>query len=175
MIRWRLPTATSGAASARTGKNMELVPESFVVPENLELQNFRIRKLAFTDVELDYKAVMSSVEIIRKTRGGDWPTSELTFEDDQIDLAWHQREFERRTSFAYTVMSLDEKECLGCLYLSPSGSRSEMTKDADVDVSFWVTQTAYDNGLYAVLFSTIKQWLATWPFRKIAYSNAILP
>lgn len=72
-------------------------------------------------------------------------------------------------------MSLDEKECLGCLYLAPPGSRGEMTKDADVDVSFWVTQTAYDNGLYAVFFSTIKQWLATWPFRKIAYSNAILP
>jgi hypothetical protein len=154
---------------------MELVPKSFVVPENLESQYFRIRKLAFRDAELDYKAVMSSTDIIRKTRGGDWPTSDLTFEDDQIDLAWHQREFERRTSFAYTVMSLDEKECLGCLYLSPPGSRGEMTRDADVDVSFWVTRTAYDNGLYAVLFSTIKQWLATWPFRKIAYSNAILP
>ena len=42
MIRWRSPTVTGGAASARIGKNMELVPESFVVPESLELQSFRI-------------------------------------------------------------------------------------------------------------------------------------
>jgi hypothetical protein len=36
-------------------------------------------------------AVMSSIDVIKKTRGGDWPTSDLTFEDDLIDLAWPAR------------------------------------------------------------------------------------
>lgn len=154
---------------------MELIPESFVVPETLETPNFRIRKLTYADAELDYKAVMSSMDIIKKTRGGDWPTPELTFEDDQIDLAWHQREFENRTSFAYTVMSLDEKECLGCLYFYPAGYRGDKTKDADVDVSFWVTQSAYNRGLYPVLFTVIKKCVSNWPFQKIGYSNIELP
>ena len=156
---------------------MELIPESFVVPEQLETPDFRIRKLTFHDAVLDYEAVMSSSHIIKETRGkaGEWPSPTMTLEDDQIDLAWHQREFENRTSFAYTVMSLDEKECLGCFYLYPPGFRGDISKDADVDVSFWVTQTAYEKGLYPKLFTAIQEMLATWPFKKIAYSNVVLP
>ncbi len=154
---------------------MALVPASFVVPEVLETPDFRIRKLTFRDAALDYRAVMANIDIIRKTRGGDWPTAELTFEDDQIDLAWHQREFERRTSFAYAVMSLDETECLGCVYLYPPGERGEATASAEVDVSFWVVQAGFDRGLYAKLFGAIRRWLEDWPFERIAYSNAVLP
>lgn len=155
---------------------MKLIPDSFEVPEKLETPDFIIRKLMFDDAELDYKAVMSSIDIIKKTRGGNWPTADLSFKDDQIDLAWHQREFEHRTSFAYTVMSLDENECLGCLYLYPPGYRSEETKDAEVDVSFWVTQKAYDQDLYPILYKTLYNWLeSTWPFKIVAYSNKELP
>lgn len=155
---------------------MKLVPDDFKVPEKLEHSKFIIRKLCFRDAELDYKAVMSSIDIIHKTQGGSWPSPDLSFEDDQIDLGWHQREFENRTSFAYTVMSPDETECLGCLYLNPPGYRSEKSKDADVDVSFWVTQKAYEEGLYSVLYNSLDSWLkSTWPFQKIAYTNIQLP
>ena len=154
---------------------MALVPTAFFVPESLETPDFRIRKLTFRDARLDYMAVMANIDLIRKTRGGAWPGANLTFEDDQIDLAWHQREFERRSSFAYAVMSLNENECLGCVYLYPPGERGITTRDADVDVSFWVVQAAYDAGLYESLFDVLQQWLAGWPFRKIGYSNAVLP
>ncbi len=155
---------------------MKLVHDSFHVPEKLETPDFVIRKLTFDDAVLDYEAVMSSINIIQKTRGGDWPTKELTFKDDQIDLAWHQREFEHRTSFAYTVMSKDEKECLGCLYIYPPGFRDEQSKDAEVDVSFWVTQKAYDQGLYPILYKQLDDWLkSSWPFKVVAYSNIELP
>jgi hypothetical protein len=154
---------------------MALVPASFNKPEKLEAPEFRVRKLTFRDAELDYKAVMSNIDIIRRTRGGDWPTAELTFEDDQIDLAWHQREFERRTSFAYSVMSLDETECLGCVYLYPPGFRGKASEGAEVDVSFWVVQGAYDRGLYTALFAAIRRWLADWPFQNIAYTNKVVP
>lgn len=154
---------------------MKLIPDNFDVPEQLQTSDFIIRKLTYKDAKLDYEAVMSSIDIIKKTRGGDWPTSQLTFEDDQIDLAWHQREFENRTSFAYTVMSLDETECLGCLYFYPPGLRDNSSQNADVDVNFWVTQSAYEKGLYPILFDTIEQWLKSWPFKKVAYTNILLP
>jgi RimJ/RimL family protein N-acetyltransferase len=155
---------------------MKLVPDSFNVPEKLETPKFIIRKLTFRDTDLDYKAVMSSIDIIRKTRGGSWPSPDLTYEDDQIDLGWHQREFENRTSFAYTVMSPDEKECLGCLYLYPPGHRNESSKNADVDVSFWVTQKAYEEGLYKELFQALDSWLkSTWPFKNVIYTNVEIP
>jgi len=154
---------------------MALVPATFVVPESLETPNFRLRKLTFRDADLDYKAVMANIDLIKRTRGGDWPTAGLTFEDDQIDLAWHQREFERRTSFAYAVMSLDEKECLGCVYLDPPGQRGTAAQNDDVDVSFWVVQSAYDAGFYASLFGTLRLWLRSWPFHRVNYSNAEPP
>lgn len=153
-----------------------LVSENFQVPEKYVTESFIIRKLCYHDAELDYEAVMSSIDIIKQTRGGDWPTSDLTYTDDQIDLAWHQREFENKTSFAYTVMSLDEKKCLGCLYFYPPGFRSKQSEDADIDVSFWVTKDAYDEGLYEVLYQTIDTWLKKdWPFKTIVYTNTELP
>jgi len=155
---------------------VDLVPESFQVPEQLRHPKFVIRKLCARDVYLDYIAVMSSINIIRQTRGGEWPTSDLTFEDDWIDLAWHQREFEHRSSFAYTVMHPNETECLGCLYLYPAGFRFAASDECDVDVSFWVTQKAYDQGLYPELYATLKNWLTqAWPFQKPHWTNTEIP
>lgn len=147
-------------------------PEDFPPPELLKTEDFTIRKLLAKDVYLDYMAVMSSIDIIHKTRGGTWPTPDLSFEDDFIDLAWHQREFEHGSSFAYTVMNHEETECLGCLYFYPAGFRKEAQADADVDVSFWVTQKAYDQGLYPKLYKTIQKWLEQdWPFKKPEWTN----
>jgi hypothetical protein len=40
-------------------------------------------------------------------------------EQDLIDLGWHQKEFQRRSSFDYAVMSLDETRLLGCVHVDP--------------------------------------------------------
>jgi len=155
---------------------MDLIPESFKVPKKLITEKFIIRKLCVRDVYLDYIAVMSSIDLIKKTRGGDWPTKDLTFEDDMIDLAWHQREFEHRSSFAFTVLNKDETACLGCLYLYPAGFRKVAPKDADCDVSFWVTQKAYDEGLYEELYKVLKKWLReVWPFKNPHWTNDEIP
>ena len=152
-----------------------LVPSDFAIPQRLETSDLVIRPLRMRDVYFDYIAVMSSLDVIRATRGGDWPTSDLTFEQDLIDLGWHEKEFQNRTSFAYTVMDPAETECLGCIYLHPPGYRTNATGSADVDVSFWVTQTAYDHGMYPKLYAAIDDWLRHWPFRSIGYSNSLLP
>ena len=95
-----------------------LVNDDFEVPKVLVTEKFRLRMLTINDLVKDYDAVMSSVEHLQQTysaiTGSDWPDG-LTLEEDLIDLGWHQREFTLRYSFAYTVMSLDESLCLGCL------------------------------------------------------------
>ncbi|HJZ04693.1 hypothetical protein A2634_03160 [Candidatus Amesbacteria bacterium RIFCSPHIGHO2_01_FULL_48_32] len=154
---------------------LTLVPRDFKVPERLDCPRFVIRKLCASDVYLDYMAVMSSVDIIKRTRGGKWPTPALTFEDDLIDLAWHQREFEFKSSFAYTVVNKEGTECLGCLYFFKPGTRKNPPENADVDVSFWVTQKGYEVGLYPELYQVIKDWLNEWPFKKPYWSNSELP
>jgi hypothetical protein len=79
--------------------------------------------LTVNDVVKDYDAVMTSLEHLKTIwPGGSWPEG-LTFEQDLIDLGWHQKEFQRRTSFAYTVVTPSESKVTGCVYINPTAKR----------------------------------------------------
>ena len=133
----------------------------------LETGEFRLRMLKITDVVKDYDAVMTSVEHLMGVFGPqhEWPSTELTLEQDLIDLGWHQKEFQKRSSFAYTVMNPDESLCLGCMYIFPS-----LKEDFEAEVYMWVRKSAYDQGLDPVLFQAVRKWLVDeWPFEKVAY------
>ncbi|MCK4809169.1 MAG: GNAT family N-acetyltransferase, partial [Candidatus Aenigmarchaeota archaeon] len=94
-----------------------------------------------------------------------WPEKDLTYEEDLIDLRWHQKEFQERSSFAYTVMNLDETECLGCMYIYPSDN-----PNYNAIIMMWVRQSEVADGLDEILFSTVKTWIKDkWPFEKVAY------
>ena len=148
-------------------------------PTNLVKEDYITRKLCARDVYLDYFAVISSIDIIHKTRGGTWPSPDLTIEEDLIDLSWHQREFESNSSFAFTIMNLDETECLGCIYFYPP--RSEMSdakseEGFDVNVSWWITQKFYDLGKYDQVCWDIRKWIeSSWSFKRVYFSNIKLP
>jgi hypothetical protein len=151
-----------------------LVPDEFDVPEVLESDEFRLRMLTIHDVIKDYDAVMTSGTHLRKTFayasqhsvfGEGWPPEDLTLVDDLVDLGWHQAEFKKRSSFTFTVMSKDESQCVGCVYILPP-ERAE----ADTEVYMWVRKSAYDKGLDEKLFKSVKAWLEeAWPFARIAY------
>jgi hypothetical protein len=117
--------------------NKVLVPPDFTVPVSLETANFRLRMLTINDVVKDYDAVMTSVDHLKGLfgRGSTWPSPDLSLEQDLIDLGWHQKEFQKRSSFAYTMMSLDEKLCLGCIYIYPTSEAG-----CDAEVYLWTRQ-----------------------------------
>lgn len=143
------------------------VPRDFEVPEKLETDRFRLRMLTVNDVVKDYDAVMTSVEHLRGAfgPGSKWPSPELTLEQDLIDLGWHQKEFQRRTSFAYTVMNPAESQCLGCVYINPARK-----KGYDVQIYLWVRKSEFDKGLDRILFQAVKEWVRqNWPFDNPAY------
>ena len=130
--------------------------------------------LTINDLVKDYDAVMSSVEHIRSSFNLDpeesWPEG-LTLEEDLIDLGWHQREFTLGSSFAYTVMSLDESTCLGCVYLNPTA-----TRDYDVSLTMWVRASELPNGLDQELFQSVKAWIeSAWPFANPAFPGRGIP
>ena len=146
---------------------LRLVGDDFEVPECLVTKKFSLRMLTINDLIKDYDAVMSSVEHLQNTysaiSGSDRPAG-LTLEEDLIDLGWHQREFTLRHSFAYTVMSLDESVCLGCVYIDPCQKIGY-----DVVVSMWVRKSEFDN-LDLELYHCVKKWVyEVWPFSKPAY------
>lgn len=143
-----------------------LVPNDFKIPEDFLTEHFKARMLTIHDVIKDYEAVMSSVEHLQGALdpNSSWP-KDLTLEQNLIDLGWHQKEFQRKTSFAYTVMSPDEKTCLGCFYIYPSDDANY-----EVVVYMWVRKSAYDKGLDPVLEKTVKKWMQEkWPFDKVFY------
>lgn len=145
----------------------KIVPPDFKIPEVLETDKFRLRMLTVNDVVKDYNAVMTSIDHLQGIFGprSKWPSPDLTFEQDLIDLGWHQKEFQTHSSFAYTVMSLDESQCLGCMYIFPSTK-----EDYEVEVYMWVRKSAYDEGSDPILFKTVKKWITEkWPFKKVAY------
>ena len=148
------------------------VPIDFKVPEKLEYEEFLIRMLTVNDVVKDYDAVMTSIDHIRKVFGPNsgWPSKELTLEQDLIDLGWHQKEFQNRSSFAFTVMTPDESICLGCVYIDPTNKG-----DYDAQVTLWVRTSEYEKGFEPILFNAVKDWIQRdWPFNNVAYPGRII-
>ena len=144
-----------------------LLPPGFAVPAGLETDEFRLRMLTVSDVIKDYEAVMTSPEHLQGVFGpqSTWPAADLSLEQDLIDLGWHQKEFQNGTSFAYTVMSLDESRCLGCLYVYPA-----KPKGYDAQVILWARQSELASGLEVRLLAAAKQWMAQdWPLERVGF------
>lgn len=145
--------------------SMPFVPADFQVPRTLETSEFRLRMLTVNDVVKDYDAVMTSAEHLKTIwPGGTWPDG-LTLEQDLIDLGWHQKEFQMRQSFAYTVVTPSESEVTGCVYINPTRKRGY-----DAVVYLWARQSELAGGLERRLHAAVRDWLARdWPFQKVAF------
>ena len=140
------------------------VPVDFNIPTSFENQHFRIRMLTVNDVVKDFDAVMSSIDHLRKMFPlSQWPDKNMTMEQNLIDLGWHQKEFQNRSSFAFTVVRLDESEVIGCIYIDPPGKN-----DFDAEITMWVRSSVLDMDL--ILYDSVKNWITkAWPFKNIAY------
>ena len=154
-------------------KRLEL-PSGYGPPTELVYEDVRARAISRADLHDDVRGINASIELIGRTRGGRWPTEPVTEEFDFIDLVWHECEFREGDSFAYAVYDASGRY-LGCCYLYPMGRRTELTEDLlkhDVDVSWWVTPEAYEQGYYAKLYAALRQWVAeAFPFTMPYYSN----
>lgn len=151
------------------------------VPSLLETDEFRIRPLRSTDVELDYDAVMNSRETLLLASGGDWPAEHFTLEENLRHLEEHEREHNERVAFTYTIMNPAETQCLGCIYLSPftfmieraDGTPEQIATGGDyqVWVNFWVRQSRLADDLESRVLVTLLDWFATqWSFQRVVFA-----
>jgi hypothetical protein len=155
-------------------------PDGAVVPAELRTDEFVLRPLRATDVDLDYDAVMSSREMLRRWGGGSWPTDDFTLAGNLADLEEHESEHEQRVAFTFTVMNPDGSECLGCMYLTPfRGMRrwmpdgeavSDEADDFTAVCRFWARQSRLADGLDGRLFAALRKWFAEeWEFKQIYF------
>jgi hypothetical protein len=158
-------------------KRLDL-PDSWLAPNDLEYDDIRARAIGRADLDDDVQGINTSIELIRRTRGGRWPTEPVSADFNYVDLVWHECEFREGDSFSYAVYD-SHGQYLGCCYLYPMGARTKLTEDLlkhDVDVSWWVTPTAYDQGYYTKLYRALRHWLAEeLPFTAPYYSNREIP
>ena len=154
------------------------VPAGTVVPRILEHGTVHAHAITRDDLDDDVAGINASLDLIRRTRGGSWPSEPVTREGNYVDLVWHECEFRDEKSFTY-VLTSDEHGYVGCLYLYPLGVRRPLTEAMlrhDVDVSWWVTPTAYEAGLYAVVHEALRHWCGTdLPFTDPFWSNVEIP
>ncbi len=128
------------------------------IPTEFRLGGCSLKALTIEDLNRDYAAVMQSAAQIRAANPESaWPSDGMTREQNMIDLAWHQREFEARRSFAWVVED-DAGNYAGCAYVYPSINGD---KAADA-VWWWRTGSNVDRLQFRKLFL---EWLASpdWP------------
>jgi len=158
-------------------KSLEL-PAGYVAPTELRYDDITARAISRADVAVDVKGINASIDIIRRTRGGEWPSGPVTEEFDYVDLVWHELEFRENYSFTYAVYDAEERY-VGCCYLYPMGRRTPLDDTMvqhDVDVSWWVTPDAYRSGYYVKLYAALQQWIAdAFPFTNAHFSNREIP
>jgi hypothetical protein len=141
------------------------VPDSFEAPYTVPSAEFVLIKLTPALVELDYDAVMSSKERLRQvfSRQDPWPRDAMTLEENRADLERHASDFDQRLGFTYSVLSLDQQQCLGCLYIYPWSGQAH-----DAQIYYWVRDSA--QALDAHLDRFVQDWVAQeWPFKAPAY------
>ena len=75
--------------------------------------------------ESDYAAWSSSIEHIRATpvSRGAWP-HEMSLAENLADLEMHERDFETRAGFTYTVLDPESGDVIGCVYIYPAEAAS---------------------------------------------------
>jgi hypothetical protein len=158
-------------------KKLDL-PAGFAAPTQLAHDDLVATAINRTHLHDDVAGINASIELIQRTRGGRWPTGPDTEEHNFIDLVWHEAEFREGASFTYAVYET-EGQYLGCCYLYPLGGRTRLTEELlgyDLDVSWWVTPAAYEQGQYLRAFRALRHWLANeFPFWTPYYSNAEIP
>src|SRR6266536_3884306 len=107
--------------------------------------------LTVDDVVKDFDAICDRVD----HEGSSQPPFVPTVAQNLVDLGWHQKEFELRRAFAYTVVAPDESRVLGCVYVDPD-------EEADAQVRLWVRRDVLD--LDPVLEAEVRAWLEReWP------------
>jgi len=140
------------------------VPPEFEPPTGLRYPRFVLEPLGPRHNERDYAAWTSSFDHIHATPGfseSKWP-QEMTLEETRGDLERHQRDFDARTGFTYTVLDPGDGDVIGCVYIYP------LRDEAGAHVTSWVRADRAE--LDVPLAEAVAAWLAAdWPFDRVLY------
>ncbi len=138
-------------------------------PVALRTDEFLLRPILAADAALDYEAVMASKEYLRPWEGTGWPADDFTVEDNRADVVKLERWHAAGERFTYTVLDPTETQCLGCVYIVPTGATLFAKKqiaaiddarwsEYEVAVNFWVRTSRLADELDRRLLDALGPW-----------------
>ncbi len=146
-------------------------------PARLEADGFVLRPIVAADAQLDYEAVMESRNFLRRWNQSTWPEDDFTVEANREDMVKMEQRHIAGEAFGYTMMNLDQTECLGCVYIFPPDAKwfaggeisavgSDRWSDCDVMTFFWVRASRLPDELDRRLLDALTAWVdRDWPFQ----------
>lgn len=145
-------------------------------PAGIKSDQFVIRPVLASDVELDYEAVMASRKNLRLWEQDTWPEDDFTVQDNLADLVKMEDRHNDGYAFGYTIMNPDETQCLGCIYVMPPEAKmyddavvvpvgSTQWSDVEATVYFWVRTSRLAEGFDRTILDALRQWFdEQWNF-----------
>lgn len=138
---------------------------------------FVVRPLVPSDAELDHAAVMASREFLfHWEQDPPYPPEDFSVAGNLVDLEKMDEAHQNGSRYTYSVLTADESQVLGCVYLLPNDDRLYRTAEVtshdgtdlstvDVTVSFWVRPATWADGFERTLLSATLDWLrGDWSF-----------
>ena len=122
-------------------------------PLELKREHYLLEVLSPKHNELDWEAWNSSKENLLGIFGpkNNWPNDVADLNSNLKDLENHLREFNEKEAYTYSILDLDKKLCLGCLYIRPTKSAQH---DSRVDFWFRDSHKKFENEFF--------EWLKLW-------------
>lgn len=144
---------------------------SYTFPTKSSTNSYTIEILSMDIALEDYEAVLESRDDIIGVFGptSTWPQVDLTIRQNILDLAWHEKEFQKNSTFAYVVRDSESGVYLGCLYIYES-----VHPEYDAECIYWMRSSKKE--LFATYESELHDWICDiLGIQKPAYPGRILP
>lgn len=153
-------------------KAIPLTLAGYAPPERHHLAGVEMRVLGIDDLEPDYAAVMESGAALHDLfhLGDLWPDG-LTKRGNLIDLAWHEKEFARGSSYAWGLWrpaaegAGDAPRYLGSAYVYPDAEAR-----AAAHAVHWIRSGERDPALRAAFKTAWEGWVTGWPLASVRFS-----
>lgn len=151
------------------------------VPRETSTEHLLLVVLRPEHARRDYDAVMEDPQSLRRWSASAWPADDFTLDENTRDLVEHEREWESREAFAYSVLSTDQSRCEGCVYIRPydsgawhprvaASSAAPETDEHAAIVTWWMRPSAATAGLDEELLDGLLHWLrADWRFSEVFF------
>lgn len=149
-----------------SGSAKALVPESFVVPVEALLSDYRLLKVDPQFALMDYQALMSARVFIRSSLATSWPEDDFTLDKNSESLRQDLIAFEQRRTFTFHIFHRASNRLIGCLYIT-----APFTAEHDAAVFAWVQHDYLSSPVFSEIQQHIQRWVRdTWPFDRVDYS-----